>query len=144
MNGKTIVVPVLLNALILTGCGPGRGDVAGSVTYKGKLLTHGRVTFLGPDGVPVNADINADGTYQAKDILFGEVVVAVEQLPKNYKSPSELRKEIEAGVPIPPEKFLEMRSLLPGKYSNVGTSGLKLTVAQKQSQFDIPLVDDPS
>jgi hypothetical protein len=82
---RTIAVAALL-ASVCWGCGPagsGRGPdlipVKGKVTYKGKPLTKGTVTFE-PDGFgrPARGELQADGSFVLATLKDGDGVVAGE------------------------------------------------------------------
>ncbi len=128
--------------LFVSGCGSKQGGAFGRVTYKGKELTHGTVVFHGKNGIPVNAAIDGSGNYEVKGVAAGETMVTVVQLPKDHKSPAELRKEYEAaGKKMSPELFAPPKSLIPVRYNNAETSNLKVTITSGKVNFDIPLVD---
>src|SRR5687767_256466 len=77
--------------LFLAGCGGhNRGTVTGIVKYQGKAVPSGQVSFIPPDGIPVTADIRADGSYEAPKVLYGEAIVTVIQRPADYQSPAEV------------------------------------------------------
>ena len=57
--------------LLAAGCGGGKADVSGKVTYKGKLLATGTVSMVGPDGMVRQGAINVDGTYQVTGVAAG-------------------------------------------------------------------------
>jgi hypothetical protein len=59
------------------GCGTPRCDVSGKVTYQGKAVVCGTITFVGSDGMPIVVPIQSDGAYQAKQVPVGPVQVAV-------------------------------------------------------------------
>jgi hypothetical protein len=62
---------LLTLALVVAGCGSGgRGTVSGKVSYQGKPLTGGLVTFNNPGGVAkvVTAEIQGDGSYKATNV----------------------------------------------------------------------------
>ena len=59
------------------GCGTPRCDVSGKVTYQGKTVVCGTITFVGSDGMPIVVPIQSDGAYQAKQVPVGPVQVAV-------------------------------------------------------------------
>jgi hypothetical protein len=131
--------------LALVACGPKTSTVSGTVTYKGQLLTYGKVVLLNGDGVPVQSEINEQGFYEVKGVTPGNLHAMVIQLPKDYKSPAEIRKELEAsGVKeIDPAVFAPPKSLIPSKYGAFETSGLTVPVTPPKTTFDITLVDEP-
>jgi hemoglobin len=83
----------------------GGAQVTGHVTFEGKPLPSGEVTLHGADGKTVKGTVNADGTYQIKDVKPGEYKVTVKtddkdvKIPKQYADPktSSLRYEVQAG-----------------------------------------------
>jgi hypothetical protein len=64
-------------ALLAPGCGGKVGSAAGRVTYRGKPVVCGSVTFVGPDGMTQTARIGSDGTYSVGGVGAGAVRVAV-------------------------------------------------------------------
>jgi len=77
---KCILIPsVLLGACFLaTGCGPGKGSVAGKVTLDGKELKGGRVDFASQGGgQSASAEIGEDGAYTVPVLMAGEYMVSV-------------------------------------------------------------------
>lgn len=123
-----------LFALLLVavaGCGtsgPEMGDVKGTVTYKGKPLTTGTITFVPEtDGLPTAfAEIQPDGTYVAKTRDFGNGV----PIGKH-------RVMIIAVKDHGPEAPVE--AILPVKYSSDSQSGLTAEVKAGENTVDFPL-----
>lgn len=115
----------------LVGCGsrgPEMGDVVGTVTYKGKPLPTGTITFM-PEvpGVPTAyADINEDGTYEGYTKEFGPGVPVgkhrVMIMAIKYNGPR------EATI-----------ALLPPKYSSDRQSGLTAEIAAGENNIDFDL-----
>jgi hypothetical protein len=71
-----IVLAVLLG---LTGCARPIGTVTGKVTYQGKRLKGGYVTFVSTEGQPSKpAEIGQDGMYTIPTITGGDYKVCVE------------------------------------------------------------------
>jgi hypothetical protein len=65
--------------MVLTGCGARKGDVSGTVTYKGSALKGGRIVFENEEGGPgFSTTINEDGTYLIPNVLSGRYKVCVE------------------------------------------------------------------
>ena len=63
----------------LTGCGTGKVDMSGKVTYNGKALKGGYVTFQAvEEGPTFSASIQEDGTYTMPGVREGEYKVCVE------------------------------------------------------------------
>lgn len=64
------------------GCGSKNvlapATISGGVSFKGKTLTGGSVSFYTSTGTPYSASIALDGTYSLADLPVGEMVVCVE------------------------------------------------------------------
>ena len=80
-----LIVVAALAAGVCWGCGPaGRGTlpslipVKGKVTYKGKPLTEGRITFLPDYGREAHGEIQPDGTFVLTTDKDGDGAVAGE------------------------------------------------------------------
>lgn len=123
-----------LAMLLLVGCGGGERTpypVSGQVTFRKKPLAEAVVTFHPqpgrPPGHPLSAITDAEGrfslsTWNPKDgAPQGEYAVTVVFL--------ELRKDGD-------EMLRNGRNLLPSKYSDPGTSGLKATVQPQANTLE--------
>jgi hypothetical protein len=105
---------------ILLGCGDDidTTSVTGNVTYQGKPLANGSVTFHPEKGHPVAAVIDTSGDY-AVDLPPGDYRVAVNapgiELPEG-------RREGEFPSPAPP------KLVLPPEYSQWAKTTLQVTV----------------
>src|SRR5436190_23943856 len=79
-------LPLLAAGLLLAalaGCSGGvkTAVVQGSVSIDGTPITFGTVAFVGEDGRADSAMIQPDGTYTAKKVPLGEVVITVVTYP---------------------------------------------------------------
>src|SRR5438105_7917243 len=109
------LVPAAL--LLLTGCGGGRGDVSGLVTYNGEPLPLGRITFLGETGQQeaVSGYI-IRGKYTIQGCPVGRVKVSIESLeppnPELLKGTKTLPISAAGGMKAPelPPEFKELAS----------------------------------
>ncbi len=86
--------------------------VEGTVTYKGKPLPDGTITFHLKDDQFVGAKLK-DGKYRVDRVPVGEFTVTIES------------KKVR----------------LPAKYSAEETSGLKLSVKKGKNTADIQIID---
>ena len=78
---RGVLTAVFLSLIFLAnlGCSPSKGEVSGTVTYKGQKVTGGSVVFHSTEGKgSVPATIGEDGTYSAPKVPSGEVKVTVE------------------------------------------------------------------
>jgi len=128
----------LMSALAATGCGssgPTMGRVSGTVTYKGKPIDKGTVTFISTDGERPNAtgSIN-DGSYTLQTTEPGDGAVAGEYKIAVSDIDSSLGNTELPGMPHKAPK-----SALPKKYMNADTSGLTAKVEAGSNTKDLPL-----
>lgn len=129
------VVPLLI------GCG-GSGDqrtavVRGKITYNGKPVTVGNVTFY-PDvmGPAAMAAINSDGTYSLS--TYAKDDGAVPGTHKVAVVSKEEQTNFEANAPPTDGKWL-----IPAKYFLEASSGLKAEVkAGEDNEINFDLKDD--
>ena len=161
---------VLCGLLVLgaVGCGGGKkGTVSGTVTYDGKKLQMGNVTFVPAKGNPVTAEISEDGTYTAVGVPTGDVKITVETRgakmalagmqtgpgpgvtpPKGATLPKDSVPPTQGGG----EKFEEMKRKaklakttpdVPESYSKPDSSGLTFTVksGKQDHNLDLPKKD---
>ncbi len=125
---------------IVAGCGGGKGDVSGKVTYNGKALTFGNVQFLSPGGA-FPAEIGPDGSYSVSGVPVGISKIAVtsrdeEGFIKYMKARSAAGKDKTAPMPKGnPEDY----DKIPSKYGDTGQSGLTFEVKTGQQTFNIDL-----
>jgi hypothetical protein len=132
---------VVFLGLMISGCGgrPG-GTVTGTVTYQGKRVPAGTVTFFGADDqTPVSVPIDSDGTYTATKVPLGSVKVAVSTpLPPPPEAPGDDKPKRRFGKgKIMPSKVNVVS--VPTLYSDPARSGLSLTVKEGSQPFDIKL-----
>jgi hypothetical protein len=122
------MLPALLLALFLTGCGGGKpeGTVSGKVLFKGNPVAGGTVNLLSAAGVGAQAPVK-DGAYQVNGALaVGDYVV--------YLSPPRPTPQPPGSKPLPPPPFD-----VPVKYQDVKTSGLKVTVKAGSNTLPIEI-----
>lgn len=129
---------VLMSALAATGCGssgPAMGRVSGTVTYKGKPLEKGMVTFIATDGERPNAtgpieagSYSLQTTEPGDGAVVGEYKIAVSDLDPNANIPE---------LPGAPSK--QPKSALPKQYLSADTSGLTFKVESGSQTKDIAL-----
>lgn len=124
----------VLLALLAAGCGAGRGDLGGAVTYQGKPVSSGTVTAVGSDGVPKSGFI-ADGKYEVRDLPAGQVKLAVTS-PDPGRAPPKSRKG-ESGPAPKPERAGWVP--LPEKFADLATSGLTADLKAGANSHDIEL-----
>jgi hypothetical protein len=133
----------------LAGCGGGSGDVSGKVTYQGKPVVSGSVTFYGSNKEAFVGAIDEQGNYQVRGVPAGtaHVVVSspdpaavVSQMPLNGKAPKPTGGP-DAAV-APPSKSAARPTgwrALPQQYGDVATSKLTFDVTSGDNIYDIKL-----
>jgi hypothetical protein len=84
------------------GAAEAKATVQGVVTFNGKPVANGRVSFHPEKGKAVEAETNEDGIYSAKDVPVGSlwVTVTAKRLPEKYagKDQTPLRFQVQKGV----------------------------------------------
>ncbi|WP_254053627.1 hypothetical protein [Singulisphaera sp. GP187] len=110
--------------------------VSGKVTYQGKPVPKGTITFasLAPEGRNATGQLDSDGSYTLQTenprdgALLGEYNVMI-------YAHDEVILDYIPRKPIPP------KILSPTKYEKPETSGLKATVKSGSNTFDFDLKD---
>lgn len=141
-----------------SGCSESAGSkkpptfpVSGTVTMNGQPVADAMVVFVptAKEGQSAVAKTNAEGKYQATTFSTGDGALAGEYLVKVSKHDTppaapgagrslsheeEQKIYVEKTTPTEPPK-----SYLPSKYENESTSGLKHTVFDGPTTFDIKI-----
>jgi hypothetical protein len=124
-------------ALAVVGCSSGQPTLAvvrGTITYKGKPVPNGTITFVPANGPAATGKIHRDGTYTLTTYKAGDgavlgthkvVVAAMEDMTGRLP---------EDRNPLPP-------SLVPNKYSSIGTTDLTAEVKEGGNNINFPLED---
>jgi hypothetical protein len=110
-------------ALLLSGCGPGRGDVSGVVYFKNKPLEGGTISFYDEYKGVASSEIKADGSYAVTHVATGTAKIAVVTL-MNIQMPG-----MPAIKPI----------LISAKYNDREKSGLTCKVARGKQEHNVTL-----
>jgi hypothetical protein len=153
------VVSVGVSAFV--GCGedglPKRYPVYGTVTYQGKPVESGTITFTPGDlhhGRSAGGTIK-DGNYSLASLetddgaMAGHYkvsVIAQKMITDGLDSKQKMMYEkarSTGGVPIPPQvkKKVRIEDLVPKKYCDPQTSGLQAEVAEKSNEVNFELRD---
>ena len=136
----------LLLAMIciwMTGCGPSTGDISGTVSFEGKQLPSGRITFLCEGGdKPVLMSVIDDGSYVINDAPIGNAQVTVETfettttaVPNMIASPSPPDQEGQASSST---EYVR----IPTRYKARSTSGLKHEIVAGDQARDFELTTE--
>jgi hypothetical protein len=137
MRSACCLVAASVLLALASGCGIGRGDVTGKVTYQGKPLVWGTVQFEGSDGMLKQSNIKSDGTYSIESVAAGEAKVAVSSI--NPKSSDFQPIQREGTPPPPPRPEVKGWFSIPEKYNTPYGSELVYTVKTGPNTIDIEL-----
>lgn len=123
--------------LFVVGCGAGKGDMSGTVKYKGKTVHIGIVTVLGSDNVPVVGHIDENGTYSVKGVTAGNVRIGVisPEPPKSGSPVTESRNNRRSGAVSP--ELAKKWFQVPDNFSDPEKSGLIATIKSGPNSHDI-------
>ena len=166
---RHIALGLCLCLPVLAGCAPGKGKVSGQVTYKGKAVPGGLVTFRPADGQhnSVTVPLDADGRFPAVELPAGEVLVSIDN--RELEPRPTFSGGVPPGVPLSPEAQAKLGKAkpappapaadgppqtgedvrrptgryvpIPEKYYDAETSGLKITVKGGDQVENLELVD---
>ncbi|MBN2295064.1 MAG: carboxypeptidase regulatory-like domain-containing protein [Pirellulales bacterium] len=121
---RSLIACLLVCLIWGTGCGlaePPRGAVSGAVIYNGQPLTSGVVTLVNETtGVGASVELDSSGGYYIQSIRTGQYKVAI------YNTP-------------PPPGGKPVMLDIPGKYQDIQTSGLSVTVEEGDNTADFKL-----
>jgi hypothetical protein len=142
------LVVLLVPILVLAGCA-GKGDVSGTVSYKGKVLTSGSVTFQGPDGNLHISEI-LDGQYSVTGVPTGTAKIGVtvldESITEHFRKMSAFGRGQKGGdMPKgPPPKIPDLSTfyIVPQKFGDGNSSGLTFEVRSGPNTHDIDIKGD--
>jgi hypothetical protein len=107
------------------------GEVSGRVTFQGKPVSQGRVTFLNAHaGTGDEALLNRDGTYAIKKpLLVGDYQVTIIPLIVRKKDdPKGPVVGVEVAAPD-----------IPQKYRTIGSTDLKATIKEGKNEINFDM-----
>ena len=145
---RMMAFPLILAGLVaLSGCGPKVGSITGTVTYKGKTLPSGTVSFLGANNEVMSSPIASDGTYTIPKVSVGQAKVTVSMpitpiVPNNMKmDPAKMKGGADptGGTGTSPTAPAGPKMKIPPHYQNPETSKLTFDVNPGPQSYDIKL-----
>lgn len=143
-------VCLLLLPVVAVGCGGGRGTISGKVTFNGKPLPVGTISFYPQSGKQdaINCPIR-NGAYSQEGVPTGEVKVGVVTVdPANAGGGSGAAaagggggSDTGARVTATPAGRKKSATFVavPPRYGSPDTSDLSLTVQTGEQVFDVEL-----
>ena len=131
--------------------------VSGKVTYNGKVVPAGSITFYAPEGGGIYTYSLLEGEYSGSDMPAAEMVVSIETESANPKGrgntsydkagkqggdPNDYRAKMQAmgKVPEGPANKGEYVKI-PAKYGSKATSPLKVTLTRGSNKHNFELTD---
>jgi hypothetical protein len=126
-------------AMIFSACGqsgPEKAKVSGKVTYNGKPVPKGTITFVSTKEGGRNAvgSIETDGSYRVQTEQPGDGAILGDYKVTVYAHD-------EAVLDYIPPKPVEPKILSPTKYENPNTTDLKATVQRGSNTINFDLKD---
>jgi hypothetical protein len=118
-----------LFAIGLVGCGSSTGSVSGQVSYQGKTVPSGSVTFVTDKGEAAGTSPIKDGAYTIHNVPVGKVKIGVSTPPAGGTPPP--------GVPAAGTSGTTLQ--VPDKYRTPDQSGLTLDVKGGEQSHNINL-----
>lgn len=141
-----------LSLLLVVGCGPDRLEVApvtGKVTFQGKAVPCGSVSFWPQSGRSARGKIGPDGTFTLTTFspndgaLLGTHCVTIEAVLVHESGPQPTSTEEEKQMAKTRHPALNTKAvvqrLIPQKYSNRKTSQLTAEVVPGENSIDFNL-----
>jgi hypothetical protein len=136
-------LPAFLGLVLVaaTGCGAATGDVTGTVTYQGRIVSSGEVVIAASDSLPYHGAIHDDGSYIVAKVPLGSAKLAVVSPDPDVgnDTASKINKSKKPPEPGPgrgdPSKWFP----LPDEYRHFDKSNLTVTVIGGVNQRDIRL-----
>jgi len=137
--------PVML-LLLAAGCSS-KGTISGKVTYQGKPLTAGTVTFVPEQGGGAFMGYIREGQYKVEDVPPGSAKIAVStpvasnRFIGKMQPPPEVLKSAVRDMPSADaaKQAVPEAVPIPSRFENPDTSGLTYTVKSGGQVHDIDL-----
>lgn len=126
-------------AVLLGGCGP-REDhpetvpVQGKVTYAGKPVPRGTITFQPDAGQAAVGEIQPDGSYRLGTFAQDDGAV-----PGHHKVTIIANTGDPTMIPGSSPGYVPPKDLVPKKYGQPDTSGLVADVSKEKTTYDFDL-----
>jgi hypothetical protein len=132
-----VALALALTPLACGGSGPEMARVTGKVTYQGKPVMKGLVTFVSTElGRRRNAtgQLDPNGNYQLQTETAGDGAELGDYQVTIYAHDEEV-------LQYTPKVPVKVERRTPAKYENPKTSELKRTVKSGSNQFDFELTE---
>jgi len=153
MRGRAWCLAVVASAAcsVLPGCGgsvvrPEMAQVQGSVTYRGKKIDKGLVTYTPVNSSGVSGGTNAlgpiesDGSYSLTTFNTGDGAILGQHVV-TVSVPSQDIRELNKPKADGSIAYILPKSAIPARYSDSTKSPLRQTVVVGKNVFDLELKD---
>lgn len=135
VSDTTASVLITIGVVLLGGCSSvdneTRAPVVGKVMYEGKPLSQGQIVMVHDSGKMGASEIQPDGSYRLEAVV-GENRIMIDS--RDQANLSQISPKQGRGVRLAP-------SLIPSRYSDYETSGLRLTVVEGSNSHDFDLTN---
>ena len=135
MRNRIVALCLAIVLVASAGCGSGKKKtciVRGKVTYDGKVVPNGTITFFPTEGPSASGEIQPDGSYTLTTYVAGDgavegayTVVIVAMRDESGRLPEERN-------PLPPP-------IVPNKYTSAATSDLRAEVKAGENTLNFHL-----
>lgn len=134
-----LVIAIAFTTLIPIACGPSGPELAqvsGKITYQGKPVPKGRVTFVSTaeGGRNATGELSSDGSYRLQTENPGDGALLGQYNVTVFAHDEPILDYI-------PRKPVQPKILAPTKYEKPDTSDLKATVQSGSNTFNFELTD---
>lgn len=146
----------LSTPLFLAGCGSskkGGAKISGKVTYAGKPVAGGHITFTPPEGTPYQGTLNADGTFAFAGVPTGDMKVSIDteyikssqsgynNMPMPANMPPEIAAKMKEKKAELPQATGPTYMKIPEKYASVTSTPLTCKIEAGSQTKDFELTD---
>lgn len=121
--------------IIAGGCGKGKGDLSGKVSFGDKTVVTGTVTIVASDGSTFSAVIQEDGAYSFQGVPAGPAKLAVTSPNPVEIKHAKRKKDEEAKPKVESKGWFP----IPDKYTDPEQSEITFTLKRGKNTFDIAL-----
>jgi hypothetical protein len=138
MFSRTLRLAAAAALIALAGCGGGNpktAPVKGTVTYKGRPVPNGTVTFIPESGPTATGELGPDGSYTLTTFRRGDGAVPGRYTVVIVAMQDNAGRLPEERTPLPPP-------IVPEKYTSAVTSDLRAEVEDRENTLDFPLKDE--